>query len=171
MVEQNARAMGIADRALFYGEGDTRARELRRRHPRSFGDSRGLPRSTRLTPFSSARNSLASSNGDLGAPAYAAPRARLGMARPLRGEALLAFLVLNALNVLDALLTWYVLNRGLAVEGNPVIGVISLPGKIALVALAGWFVAHLRPRALPSPIVALALVALWTLTGVVLATG
>lgn len=100
------------------------------------------------------------------APAYAAPRARWGVARPLHGEALLAYVVLNVLNVLDAVLTWHVLNRGLAVEGNPVIGLIGLPGKIVLVALAGWFVAHLRPRPLLIPIVALGLVALWTLAGV-----
>lgn len=105
------------------------------------------------------------------APIYVAPRAQRTLLRPLEGEALVAYLVLNALNLLDATLTWYVLRRGLAFEGNPVIGVIGLPGKIILVAIAGWLLAHLRPRALLVPIVALALVALWTLAGVIIVSG
>ncbi|MBK5229498.1 MAG: hypothetical protein JJE05_13460 [Actinobacteria bacterium] len=104
------------------------------------------------------------------APIPFSTRDRVALSQPLEGEALLVFLVLNVLNVLDALLTWYVLRRGLAIEGNPVIGVIGLPGKIVLVAIAGWIVARLMPRSLIVPIVALGLVALWTLTGVILTT-
>ena len=104
------------------------------------------------------------------APGRAPTRDRVALLQPLQGEALLAYLVLSVLNILDALLTWYVLRRGLAVEGNQVIGVIGLPGKIALVAIAGWIVAHLMPRLLIVPIVALGLVALWSLSGVILTT-
>ena len=104
------------------------------------------------------------------APVRVSTRNRVALLHPLQGEALLAYLVLNVLNILDALLTWYVFRRGLAIEGDPVIGVIGLPGKIVLVAFAGWIVAHLSPRSLIIPIVALGLVALWTLTGVILAT-
>lgn len=104
------------------------------------------------------------------APVRVSTRNRVALLHPLQGEALLAYLVLNVLNFLDALLTWYVFHRGLAIEGNPVIGVIGLPGKIVLVAIAGWIVAHLTPRSLIVPIVALGLVALWTLTGVILTT-
>lgn len=104
------------------------------------------------------------------APARISPRPVL-IAQALRGEALIAFLVLNALNVLDALLTSYVLRWGIAVEGNPLIGVIGLPGKVILVAIAGWILAQLKPRALLIPITALVLVALWTLSGVILTAG
>ena len=104
------------------------------------------------------------------APVRVSTRGRVALLQPLQGEALLTYLVLNVLNILDALLTWYVLRRGLAIEGNPVIGVIGLPGKIVLVAIAGCIVAHLMPRSLIVPIVALGLVALWTLTGVIITT-
>lgn len=104
------------------------------------------------------------------APVRVSTRDRVALLHPLQGQALRAYLVLNVLNLLDALLTWYVLRRGLAIEGSPVIGVIGLPGKIVLVAIAGWLVAHLSPRSLIVPIVALGVVALWSLTGVILTT-
>ena len=69
---------------------------------------------------------------------------------------------LNALNIADALLTTVALQNGLAVEANPVVRVIGMPGKVALVAVAGWFLYLLRPRALTIPIAALAAVVTWT---------
>ena len=70
--------------------------------------------------------------------------------------------VLNALNVADALLTSIALRSGVAVEGNPAVRMIGMPGKVALVAIAGWLVNRLRPRALLIPIAALALTIAWT---------
>jgi hypothetical protein len=69
---------------------------------------------------------------------------------------------LNALNLLDASLTTVALRAGVAVEANPVVRVIGMPGKIALVAVAGWLLHRLRPRAVLVPIVALGLVVVWT---------
>lgn len=69
---------------------------------------------------------------------------------------------LNALNIADALLTTIALRAGVAVEANPVVRTIGMPGKVVLVAVAGWALYRLRPRALMVPIAALALVVLWT---------
>jgi Domain of unknown function (DUF5658) len=69
---------------------------------------------------------------------------------------------LNALNLADALLTTVALRRGVAIEANPVVRAIGMPGKVALVAVAGWLLYLLRPRALWIPIAALGLVVLWT---------
>ena len=69
---------------------------------------------------------------------------------------------LNALNLADALLTSIALRDGVAIEANPVVRAIGMPGKIALVAAAGWLVYRLRPRALIIPIVAFAAVVAWT---------
>ena len=78
-----------------------------------------------------------------------------------RGRAT-ALWILNALNVADAWLTTVALQNGLAVEANPVVRAIGMPGKVALVAMAGWLLYSLRPRALVIPIVALSLVVAWT---------
>lgn len=74
---------------------------------------------------------------------------------------------LNALNVADALLTATVLRSGMAVEGNPVVRAIGLPGKVIVVALAGWLINRLRPRALIVPVIAMGLVVAWTTVNVV----
>ena len=41
---------------------------------------------------------------------------------------------LNVLNVSDAVLTYFVTGSGIAVEGNPVVEWLTLPGKVVLVA-------------------------------------
>ena len=81
--------------------------------------------------------------------------------RPRSSAAALLW-VLNALNLADALLTTVALRSGMAVEANPVVQLIGMPGKIVLVAVAGWLVYRLRPQALVIPIVALSLVVAWT---------
>ena len=78
-----------------------------------------------------------------------------------RGRAT-ALWILNALNVADALLTTIALRDGVAVEANPVVRAIGMPGKVALVAVASWLLYLLRPRALVIPVVALSLVVAWT---------
>lgn len=78
-----------------------------------------------------------------------------------RGGAV-ALWALNALNLADASLTTVALRHGLAVEANPVVRFIGMPGKVALVAVAGWLLYRLRPSALVVPIGALGLVVAWT---------
>ncbi|MDQ3982612.1 MAG: DUF5658 family protein [Actinomycetota bacterium] len=72
---------------------------------------------------------------------------------------------LNALNLLDALLTFALTEAGVAREGNPLIGWLTLPGKIVLVAALSFLLWRLRPRALIVPVVAYALVICYTLAG------
>jgi hypothetical protein len=79
--------------------------------------------------------------------------------------------ILNALNVADALLTSIALRSGVAIEGNPVVRAIGLPGKVALVAIAGWLVSVLRPRALLVPIAALSLTVAWTVGNLLVGAG
>jgi Domain of unknown function (DUF5658) len=88
--------------------------------------------------------------------------------RGKQGRATLLW-VLYALNLADALLTSVALRTGVAVEGNPVVHVIGLPGKIALVTVAGYLVSVLRPRALLIPVVALGLTVVWTAVNLLLA--
>ena len=84
--------------------------------------------------------------------------------RPSRSPLLWA---LNALNLADALLTTIALQAGVAVEGNPVVRAIGMPGKVLLVAAAGWLINRLRPRALIVPVVALGATVLWTAANLV----
>jgi hypothetical protein len=74
-----------------------------------------------------------------------------------------------ALNAVDAALTTIALRRGAAVEANPVVRTIGMPGKLVLVAVAGWLLYLLRPRALWIPIAALGAVAVWTAVNLVAA--
>ena len=75
------------------------------------------------------------------------------------------FWILNILNVADAVLTWLVVDAGIAREANPVVRSIGIPGKVLLVGIAGFLLKRVRPRALWIPIGALGAVLLWTLGG------
>ncbi|HEX2296348.1 MAG TPA: DUF5658 family protein, partial [Actinomycetota bacterium] len=67
----------------------------------------------------------------------------------------IAWLVaLNVLNLADALLTFVLTRAGVAVEANPLVEVLTLPGKVALVAVLSVVLWKLRPRALSIPVVA-----------------
>jgi hypothetical protein len=57
-------------------------------------------------------------------------------------------LLVNGLNVVDAVSTWLLLERGTGVELNPVINLIGLPAKIALVAVSSIVLYRVRPQAL-----------------------
>jgi hypothetical protein len=85
----------------------------------------------------------------------------------LRQSKLGLYVSLNVLNVADAALTVFATHQKQAAEMNPVIGVIGLPGKILLVALACWLVVRIRPDALLWPTLALAAVLVWHLGGYV----
>jgi hypothetical protein len=74
--------------------------------------------------------------------------------------------LLNALNLLDAVLTTLAIRVGVATEGNPVVTWMGIPGKLVLVAVAGAFLAHVRPGALVVPVVAMGAVVVWTAVGV-----
>ena len=75
------------------------------------------------------------------------------------------FWILNILNVADAVLTWLVVEAGIAREANPVVRSIGAPGKVFLVGMAGFLLMRIRPRALWIPIGALGAAVLWTLGG------
>ncbi len=82
-----------------------------------------------------------------------------------RRTGLILLLVLNGLNLLDAGLTLAVTETGLAREGNPIVGWLTLPGKIALVAALSLVLWRLKPRALIVPVVGYALVVCYTVFG------
>jgi hypothetical protein len=77
-------------------------------------------------------------------------------------------IALNVLNVADAVFTWSSIARDDASELNPVIETIGLPWKVAIVAVISGVVYRLRPRWLPYPAAALALVAAYHLSGLVI---
>jgi hypothetical protein len=84
-------------------------------------------------------------------------------ARPRDGIAL--FLALNALNLLDAVLTFALTEAGVAREANPLVGWMTLPGKIVFVAALSFLLWRLRPRALIVPLVAYAAVVCYSVVG------
>jgi hypothetical protein len=83
----------------------------------------------------------------------------------VRREGLALVLALNALNLLDALLTFALTEAGVAREGNPLMSWLTLPGKIVLVAALSLVLWRLRPRALIVPVVAYAGVVCYSLVG------
>ncbi|MFN2588746.1 MAG: DUF5658 family protein [Actinomycetota bacterium] len=80
-----------------------------------------------------------------------------------RRRGLTLLVVLNGLNLLDAVLTVALVQAGLAYEGNPIVGWLTLPGKLALVGVLSFVLWRLRPRASIVPVVAYALVVCYTL--------
>lgn len=85
--------------------------------------------------------------------------------RTLTSSALGLWIVVNTLNLLDAVLTSVALQTGLAYEANPVVTLIGFEMKLVLVALASAAVAWLKPRALWIPAVALGVVVVYTAVG------
>ena len=80
-----------------------------------------------------------------------------------RGLALLG--ILNALNLLDATLTYLLIRWGLVYEGNPIVTWMTLPGKIVFVAGCSVLLWKLRPGALIVPAVAYAAVVCYSIVG------
>lgn len=78
------------------------------------------------------------------------------------------FWLLQGLNVVDAALTELAVDSGVATEGNPLVRTMGWPGKLALVFIAGWLLALIRPKALVIPIAALTAALVWTAAGLVL---
>ena len=75
---------------------------------------------------------------------------------------------MNVLNVLDAVLTHLVTRAGIAVEANPLVGWLTLPGKVVFVAALSLVLWKVRPRALAIPVAAYTAVVCYTIGGAVL---
>jgi hypothetical protein len=77
------------------------------------------------------------------------------------------FWLINVLDALDAALTTVAVKTGLAVEGNPIVEWIGLPGKWRW-SRSRVPVCRLRPVALMLPIVVLAATVIWSVIGLLL---
>lgn len=87
---------------------------------------------------------------------------------PRRGRRdLVLLLALNALNLLDAALTFSLTRAGIAVEGNPLVEWLTLPGKLAFVAALSVLLWKLRPQALWIPVTVYAAVVCYTIVGAI----
>jgi hypothetical protein len=75
--------------------------------------------------------------------------------------------VLNVLNVADALFTRFAVAAGVATELNPLVDGAGMILKVLLVAAAGFVIYRVRPRLLIWPTLALVAVTLWHLVGMV----
>lgn len=84
---------------------------------------------------------------------------------PRRITDFVLLVALNALNLLDALLTYLVTSAGLAVEGNPLVEWMTLPGKVVFVAALSFVLWKLRPRALWIPVAGYSAVVAYTIAG------
>jgi len=80
---------------------------------------------------------------------FDAGRAASQPAATRTSTALRDLMLVNALNVVDAGVTWLLLDRGTGIELNPVINMIGLPAKVVLVAAGSIIIYRVRPRALP----------------------
>lgn len=81
---------------------------------------------------------------------------------------LVLLLAMNVLNVLDAVLTYLVTRAGIAIEANPLVEWLTLPGKVVFVAALSLLLWKLRPRALAVPVVVYTAVACYTIGGALL---
>jgi len=86
----------------------------------------------------------------------------------LRDAPLAALVLLNVLNVADAVLTWIAVRSHQAVEANPVVRMLGLPAKILLVALIGLILYRVRPRAIVWGVAVLVAVIAWHVAGLYL---
>jgi len=78
-------------------------------------------------------------------------------------------LLLLALNAADVVFTVVLMHLDGAAEANPLVRYIGLPAKFVLVSAAAILVAHLRPRWLIWPVIAMLMVTLWHMSGLMLA--
>ena len=76
-----------------------------------------------------------------------------------------ALLVLNTLNLADALFTSFALRAEGGIEANPFVRLIGLPAKILLVAGLSLVLYRIRPRALAWLVLAFGAVFVWHLAG------
>lgn len=93
------------------------------------------------------------------------PLARVG--RRMEARPLGLLVIVNVLNVVDAILTAVAVNAGAASEANPVVRMLGLPGKIVLVGLVTWLLYKRRPAALVWPAAVLLAVVAYHLAGAI----
>ena len=86
----------------------------------------------------------------------------------LRDAPLAAVILLNVLNVADAVLTWIAVRSHQAVEANPVVRLLGLPAKVLIVALIGVILYRVRPRAIVWGVAVLVAVIAWHVAGLYL---
>jgi hypothetical protein len=86
----------------------------------------------------------------------------------LRTTPLSALILLNVLNVADAVLTWMALDSKQSVEANPVVRLVGLPGKVMLVAAISLVLYRRRPRALAWTVPIFLGVLAWHVAGIYL---
>jgi len=87
--------------------------------------------------------------------------------RGLSARALLASVLL--LNLADVLFTLALTRVDGAVEANPVVRALGLPAKLALVSIAAFIVARVRPAGLVWPVIVMLAVTAWQIGGLTLA--
>jgi hypothetical protein len=78
--------------------------------------------------------------------------------------------IVNALNVVDAVCTYFATTSGEASEANPFVHAVGLPVKLVIVLAASVLLARWKPRALVWTAVVLAGVVAWHVSGIVLAS-
>jgi hypothetical protein len=86
--------------------------------------------------------------------------------RKLQERPLRLVLAVNALNVVDAVMTFLAVRSGGAFEANPVVRFAGLPAKIVLVGLLTWMLYRRKPSALVWPFAALLWVAGYHVAGI-----
>jgi hypothetical protein len=90
----------------------------------------------------------------------------LSILRRVEGNGVTLVILLNALNALDSLSTVALTRASDVVEANPIVRMIGLPIKLAVVALASVILYRVRPSALLWPVIAFSCVLLWHVSGV-----
>jgi hypothetical protein len=91
-----------------------------------------------------------------------------GTLERLRSSPLSALVLVNVLNVADAVLTWMALDSHQAAEANPVVRMLGLPAKVMLVAAITLVLYRRRPRALAWTVLLFAAVMAWHVAGIYL---
>jgi Domain of unknown function (DUF5658) len=94
------------------------------------------------------------------------PAARL--LERLRQTPLSALVLLNLLNVTDAVLTWAAVDSQQATEANPVVRMLGLPAKVMLVAAISLVLYRRRPQALVWTVLIFLGVIAWHIAGIYL---
>jgi hypothetical protein len=86
--------------------------------------------------------------------------------RKLQERPIKLMIAVNALNLVDAVMTLIAVESGHAFETNPVIRFAGLPAKIVLVGLLTWLLYRRKPSALVWPFAALLWVACYHVAGI-----
>jgi hypothetical protein len=86
----------------------------------------------------------------------------------LRAAPLSALVLLNVLNVADAVLTWLAIDSHQASEANPVVRMLGLPAKVMLVAAISLVLYRSRPQALAWTVLIFLCVMAWHVAGIYL---